>query len=59
MQVRLISWSDASTGLGDGTVDVAFVWLPLAAPDVEARVCSASRAGWRWPSTTRWRPARR
>ena len=38
MQVRLISWSDASTGLGDGTVDVAFVWLPLVAPDVEARV---------------------
>ncbi len=38
MQVRLISWSDASTGLGDGSVDVAFVWLPLVAPDVEARV---------------------
>ncbi|NMO89253.1 LysR family transcriptional regulator [Actinomycetospora sp. TBRC 11914] len=38
MQVRLISWSDASTGLADGTVDVAFVWLPLVAPDVEARV---------------------
>ncbi len=37
MQVRLISWSDASTGLADGSVDVAFVWLPVA-PDVEARV---------------------
>jgi DNA-binding transcriptional LysR family regulator len=38
MQVRLISWSDASTGLADGSVDVAFVWLPLVTPDVEARV---------------------
>ncbi|MDT7742750.1 MAG: hypothetical protein QOE59_1828 [Actinomycetota bacterium] len=38
MRVRLISWSDASTGLADGSVDVAFVWLPLVAPDVEARV---------------------
>src|ERR1700712_1615159 len=37
MQVRLISWSDASTGLGDGSVDVAFVWLPLGAPAGEAR----------------------
>ena len=38
MQVRLVSWSDASTGLADGSVDLAFVWLPVVAPDVEARV---------------------
>jgi DNA-binding transcriptional LysR family regulator len=38
MQVRLVSWADASTGLADGAVDVAFVWLPLVTPDVEARV---------------------
>jgi DNA-binding transcriptional LysR family regulator len=38
MQVRLVSWSDASSGLADGSVDVAFVWLPVVAPDVEARV---------------------
>jgi DNA-binding transcriptional LysR family regulator len=38
MQVRLVSWSDASSGLADGSVDVAFVWLPVVAPDVEVRV---------------------
>jgi DNA-binding transcriptional LysR family regulator len=38
MQVRLVSWSDASSGLADGSVDVAFVWLPVVTPDVEARV---------------------
>ena len=38
MQVRLISWLDASTALGNGTVDVGLLWLPPVAPDVEARV---------------------
>ncbi|MEJ2867066.1 LysR family transcriptional regulator [Actinomycetospora sp. OC33-EN08] len=38
LQVRLISWSDPSAGLADGTTDVAFVWLPLVAGDLEARV---------------------
>ena len=38
MQVRLVSWSDASSGLADGSVDVAFVWLPVIAPDLEVRV---------------------
>ncbi|MDL5157843.1 LysR family transcriptional regulator [Actinomycetospora termitidis] len=38
MQVRLISWSDPSAGLADATTDVAFVWLPLVAGDLEAHV---------------------
>ena len=38
MHVRLVSWFDASTGLADGSVDLAFVWLPVVAPDLEARV---------------------
>ncbi|MCD2193884.1 LysR family transcriptional regulator [Actinomycetospora endophytica] len=40
MQVRLVSWSDASSGLADGSVDVAFVWLPVIAPDLETRILS-------------------
>lgn len=33
IRLRQASWEDASAGLADGTVDVAFVWLPL--PDLE------------------------
>ncbi|MFE6158020.1 LysR family transcriptional regulator [Streptomyces sp. NPDC056486] len=33
IQLRQVSWQDASAGLADGTADVAFIWLPL--PDLE------------------------
>ena len=32
MQLRQVSWNDSTAGLADGTVDVAFVWLPLPRP---------------------------
>jgi DNA-binding transcriptional LysR family regulator len=31
--LRQSGWSDPSAGLGDGSCDVAFVWLPLAEPE--------------------------
>ncbi|WP_374104713.1 LysR family transcriptional regulator [Streptomyces sp. GESEQ-4] len=37
LRVRQVSWDDPTAGLADGSVDVAFVWLPL--PDAE-------RYGW-------------
>jgi DNA-binding transcriptional LysR family regulator len=37
VRLRQLSWDDPTAGLADGTVDVAFVWLPL--PDEE-------RYGW-------------
>ncbi|WUG70919.1 LysR family transcriptional regulator [Streptomyces sp. NBC_00457] len=37
LRVRQVSWEDPTAGLADGSVDVAFVWLPL--PDAE-------RYGW-------------
>jgi DNA-binding transcriptional LysR family regulator len=30
--LRQVSWDDPTAGLADGTVDVAFVWLPLPDP---------------------------
>ncbi|MFD8390967.1 LysR family transcriptional regulator [Streptomyces sp. NPDC059680] len=33
VRLRQMSWDDPTAGLADGTVDVAFVWLPL--PDEE------------------------
>ncbi|MEV0218867.1 LysR substrate-binding domain-containing protein [Streptomyces sp. NPDC050704] len=33
VRLRQIAWEDASAGLADGTVDVAFVWLPI--PDLD------------------------
>lgn len=32
VQLRQVSWDDPTAGLADGTVDVAFVWLPLPDP---------------------------
>ena len=32
VQLRQVSWDDPTAGLGDGAVDVAFVWLPLPDP---------------------------
>ena len=32
VQLRQVSWADPTAGLADGTVDVAFVWLPLPDP---------------------------
>src|ERR1700678_787290 len=32
VQLRQVSWDDPTAGLADGTVDVAFVWLPLPNP---------------------------
>jgi DNA-binding transcriptional LysR family regulator len=32
VQLRQVSWGDPTAGLADGTVDVAFVWLPLPDP---------------------------
>lgn len=29
IELRQVSWADSSAGLADGSVDVAFVWLPL------------------------------
>ncbi|MEV6291204.1 LysR family transcriptional regulator [Streptomyces sp. NPDC051896] len=36
VRLRQMSWDDPTAGLADGTVDVAFVWLPL--PDEERYV---------------------
>jgi DNA-binding transcriptional LysR family regulator len=33
IELRQVSWADSSAGLADGSVDVAFVWLPM--PDEE------------------------
>lgn len=33
IELRQVSWADSSAGLADGSVDVAFVWLPV--PDEE------------------------
>ena len=33
--LRLVGWDDPSAGLGDGSSDVAFVWLPLDRPPVD------------------------
>lgn len=33
MRLRQVSWDDPTAGLAGGTVDVAFVWLPLPDPD--------------------------
>jgi len=30
VSLRLVGWDDPTAGLGDGTSDVAFVWLPVA-----------------------------
>jgi DNA-binding transcriptional LysR family regulator len=32
VQLRQVGWDDSTAGLADGTVDVAFVWLPLPDP---------------------------
>src|SRR6266849_2218277 len=32
VRLRQFSWDDPTAGLADGTVDVAFVWLPLPDP---------------------------
>ena len=32
VRLRQVSWDDPTAGLADGTVDVAFVWLPLPDP---------------------------
>jgi DNA-binding transcriptional LysR family regulator len=32
VQLRQVGWDDPTAGLADGTVDVAFVWLPLPDP---------------------------
>ncbi|MGW0465332.1 LysR family transcriptional regulator [Streptomyces sp. NPDC003027] len=33
LKLRQVGWEDPTAGLADGTSDVAFVWLPLAAPE--------------------------
>lgn len=33
VELRQVSWEDTTAGLADGTVDVAFVFLPLPEPD--------------------------
>jgi DNA-binding transcriptional LysR family regulator len=33
--LRLVDWRDPTTGLGDGSSDVAFVWLPVPMDDVD------------------------
>ncbi|MEV4944269.1 LysR substrate-binding domain-containing protein [Streptomyces sp. NPDC053755] len=33
LRLRQVGWDDPTAGLADGTSDVAFVWLPLAAPE--------------------------
>ncbi|CAL9559902.1 Hca operon transcriptional activator HcaR [Streptomyces sp. enrichment culture] len=33
LRLRQVDWQDPTAGLADGTVDVAFVWLPLPGPD--------------------------
>ncbi len=32
VQLRQVAWDDPTAGLASGTVDVAYVWLPLPAP---------------------------
>jgi DNA-binding transcriptional LysR family regulator len=33
VNLHQVSWDDATAGLADGTVDVAFVWLPVPGPE--------------------------
>ncbi|GAA2648131.1 LysR substrate-binding domain-containing protein [Streptomyces vastus] len=33
VRLRQIGWEDATAGLADGSVDVAYVWLPVPEPD--------------------------
>jgi DNA-binding transcriptional LysR family regulator len=43
--LRLVGWTDPTAGLADGSSDVAFVWLPLAADELRTRVLARER---RW-----------
>lgn len=49
LEIRQMPWSDPTAGLADGTVDLAFVWSPLAPPyrrftvAREARLVALSR----------------
>ncbi|MCP2352548.1 LysR substrate-binding domain-containing protein [Nonomuraea roseoviolacea] len=33
VRLRQVGWEDATAGLADGAADVAFVWLPVPAPE--------------------------
>ncbi|TDB82433.1 LysR family transcriptional regulator [Micromonospora sp. KC721] len=45
VSMRLIGWHDPTAGLGDGTSDVAFVWLPVPGDGLHTRVLARER---RW-----------
>ncbi|MEI8410588.1 MULTISPECIES: LysR family transcriptional regulator [unclassified Kribbella] len=38
VSLRLVGWDDPTAGLADATSDVAFVWLPIPADDIQTRV---------------------
>jgi DNA-binding transcriptional LysR family regulator len=41
--LRIVDWSDPSAGLADGTSDVAFLWRPVPAPELNARTVATER----------------
>ncbi|GAB2605368.1 LysR family transcriptional regulator [Streptomyces capparidis] len=45
VSLRLAPWGDSTCGLGDGTADVAFAWLPVPHPGIRTRVLVRER---RW-----------
>jgi DNA-binding transcriptional LysR family regulator len=42
LQMRQVNWDDASAGLTEGEVDVAFIWLPIPGQDA-FNVCVVAR----------------
>ncbi|TDB76251.1 LysR family transcriptional regulator [Micromonospora sp. KC723] len=45
VSMRLVGWHDPTAGLGDGSSDVAFVWLPVPGDGLRTRVLARER---RW-----------
>jgi DNA-binding transcriptional LysR family regulator len=43
LSLRLVSWTDPTAGLGDGSSDVALIWLPLTGAGVSTRVLVRER----------------
>jgi DNA-binding transcriptional LysR family regulator len=43
VELRTYGWGDPTAGLRDAATDVAFVWLPMDAADIESEVLAAER----------------
>jgi DNA-binding transcriptional LysR family regulator len=52
VELQQVTWDDPTAGFADGTVDVAFVWLPL--PATNRSWSQKNSAGSPCPTATRW-----